>query len=188
MTTLREIIEAVDFNDTNIQTSPDWEKLASVFDIYEFFWSEDIRLKVYHVKTWLCTDTWVGWEAYFLDGKFVCISSQSARKSDKDFEFVSQEIAKKVESYIRSLAKKENNTTYNILDLDMEFSERYSIEYNSGILHKTAWLKDEKVSILKTRYPHNSKNYFHIVLIKFSNGKKVEIDCRDLLFDYNSLN
>lgn len=55
MTTLKEIISSINFDDKRIQTSPDWEKLASNFGIYDLYWSEDTRLKGYHVKTWLCT-------------------------------------------------------------------------------------------------------------------------------------
>ena len=103
MTTVREIINSINFDDKSIQTSPDCEKLSSQFGIYNLYWSEDTRLKAYHVKTWLCTDTWVGWVAYFLDSEFVCLSTQNARKSDTEFEFVSKEAHSKLRDYLFSL-------------------------------------------------------------------------------------
>lgn len=39
MTTLKEIISSINFDDKRIQTSPDWEKLASNFGIYDLYWS-----------------------------------------------------------------------------------------------------------------------------------------------------
>ena len=188
MTTLKEIISSINFDDKRIQTSPDWEKLASNFGIYDLYWSEDTRLKGYHVKTWLCTDTWVGWVAYFLDNKFVCLSSQTARKSSTDFDFASNEAHSKLRDYLFSLTNNEEFKV-DILDLNIEVPERYSVSYNSQILHKTAWLKDEKVKITKTRYSYNTDNdkHFHTVEIEHDNGLVEEVNCSDLEFEYNNL-
>ncbi len=188
MTTLRKIIEAINFEDTRIQTDPDWEGLSNNFNIFDLGWSDDVRLKAYLVKTWLCTDSWVGWVAYFLDGEFVCISSQNARKSDVDFEFTSKEAALQVRDYLLSLRDLEDMQTIYLIDLDTEVPEKYKIEYNSQILHRTAWNSTEKVKIVKTRYPYEYKgNGFHIVEVEYSDGQRLEVDCRNLDFEYNNL-
>lgn len=193
MKTLKEIISSINFDDKRIQTSPDWEKLASHFGIYDLCWSNDTRLKGYHVKTWLCTDTWVGWVAYFLEDEwkgpqFVCLSTQSARKSDIEFEFASNEAHSKVRDYLFSLTTNEDFKVV-LLDLDLEVSDRYSVSYNSQILHKSAWLNDEKVKVTKNNYSYNDdkEKYFHTVEVTHDNGLIEEVDCSDLEFEYNNL-
>lgn len=184
---LKEVLNSINFEDKRIQTHPDWEELAQEFGI-DLYWSEDERLKAYHVKTWQCTDTWVGWEAYFLDKELVCISSQNARKSDKDFEFISKESFIKVRDYLLSLTLEDEDKNINILDLELEIPEKYVIEYSNQILHKTAWLDNNKVEIIKKRYSYEEKDkYFHTVEIKTEDGNVREVDCRELLFDYNTL-
>jgi|GEM_PF-1756746 len=187
MITLEKIIESINFEDKRIQSDPNWGELANHFDIFDLGWSDDTRLKAYHVKTWLCTDSWVGWEAYFLDNEFVYLSSQNARKSDVDFEFVSKEAGIKVRDYLLSLTSNERENYIPILDLKQEFPEKYKIEYNSQILHRTAWFGAEKVKIKKTRYAYDSVHYFHTVEIENEKGEVLEVDCRDLEFEYNTL-
>lgn len=58
------------------------------------------RLKEYWVHSWLCTDTWVGYTALFLDNDVVAISYQSARKSSKNYKFVSKDILKQARLWV----------------------------------------------------------------------------------------
>lgn len=188
-TTLRKLISEINFDDKRIQDEVNWEELTNYFGIYDFYWSEDTRLKCYFIRTWYCTDSYVGLRAYFLDGEFVATSFQGGRKAHQDFEFVSLELAKKVRDYILSLRDGEDDLKINVLeDLDEEMPNTYKIEYNSQILHKTALLNGERVEIIKKRYPWDDKeNYFHTVEVKNKEGKTFEIDCRELDFEYNTL-
>ncbi len=44
------------------------------------------------------------------------------------------------------------------------------------------------VEIIKNHYNFDEiDKYFYTVLVKKLNGQKLEIDCRDMLFKYNSL-
>jgi hypothetical protein len=194
-TTLRELIKNINFDNKQMETHPDWEELSKVFDIYELYWSDDTRLRAFFIETWHCTDSWVGMRAYFLDEEFVAISTQTARKSDEDFSFASKSAAEKVENYLRSLVKENREEpVYDIIEdseLDKEISPTYKIEYNTQILHKTALLNGERVKFIKKHYPYDSKDsfkHFHVVEIEHSNGKREEIDCRKLDFEYNTLN
>jgi hypothetical protein len=192
MTTLNDLIKNIDFNNKKLESTPDWEELARIFNVLDLYWSDDTRLKAYFIKTWYCTDSWVGIRAYFLDGEFVALSNQSGRKGDEDFEFVNKESAKKVEDYLRSLVVENRVEPYfDILEgLDDEIPSTYKIQYNTQILHKTALLNGEKVEIVKTNYESEgikSPNYFYTVMIKHSNGKKEEINCKELDFEYNTI-
>lgn len=194
-TTLRELIKNINFDNKQMETHTDWEELSKVFDIYDLYWSDDIRLRAFFIETWCYTDSWVGMRAYFLDGEFVAISTQTGRKSDEDFGFTSKPAAEKVESYLRSLVKENReDPVYDILgdsELDKEISSTYKIKYNTQIIHKTALLNGERVKITKRNYQSEgikSPNYFHTVEIEHDNGEKEEIDCRALDFEYNTLN
>lgn len=184
-TTLRKLISEI--NKSN-KTDPSWERLADIFNIYDLYWSDDPRLKCYFIKKWYCTDTYVGTTVYFLDNEFIGYSIQNARKSDENFKFVSKELAEKLRNYLQSLV--ETTYDYELMDeneLDEEFSDTFKIEYNSQILHKEAFLNGELVQITKKIYPWNDKRYryHHTVEVKLPSGENIEVDCRDLDFEYN---
>ena len=191
-TTFRKLIEEIDFNNKEIQSHINWEELARELNV-DLYYSVDERLKAYYLKMWYCTDSYVGIRAYFLDGKFVAISNQLGRKCGEDFSFVSDEIFKELRAYLFSLIQMyEYKPKIDILEgLDEEIPNTYKIEYNSQILHKTALLEGKRVKILRKNYPYsetNSKDYFHTVEIQHEDGKKEELDCRTLDFEYNTLN
>lgn len=189
MTTIKKLIESINFNDKKIQTSPNWHVLGEFFGI-DLYNSDDNRLKAYHVKTWYCTDTYVGWEAYFLDNEFVCLSNQIARKHTPEFEFLTKEHAIKLRDYLLTLVDQTDNLKIDILDIHQEIPDQFAVSYNTEILHKTGWYQNEKVEILNKNFRNegmHSKNFFFTVEIKKSNGEKLMVDCRELLFDYNTL-
>lgn len=189
MTTLRKLVSEIDFNNKQLETSPSFESLGNLFDFREYVWTEEERLRCFFINPHYCTDTWVGIRAYFLDEELICLSSQNAIKSDEDFEFVSNELAAKLKSYLITLLKEENDEIDILDDFDVEIPDTYGVEYNTQILHKTAILDGVEVDIIKSRYPYDkddSFNYFHGVLIN-NGGKEVIVDCRDLKFKYNNI-
>jgi hypothetical protein len=67
------------------------------------------------VSKWLCTDTWVGSHAYFLDGVLVAAGFQPARKSYMRISFVSTEAATKLREFILSMVPNEE-LNFDIID------------------------------------------------------------------------
>ena len=171
--TLEKLINQIDFDNKSIQDDIDWERLAYCFNIYDFDWSTDTRMKSYFIKTWYCTDSYVGTRAYFLDGKFVAISNQSGRKSDEIFKFSTKETFYLTRDYILSLRdKEEEEFEINLLssdDLNKEIDSMYKIEFNSQVRHRFGYLKGERVKIIKTNTPHT----FYVVTIEKENGEKL---------------
>jgi len=190
---LKDVIKNINFEDKNIQSDIDWENLGNTFDIpnYWSLWFEQERLKAYFIQKWYCTDSYVGVRAYFLDGKFIAVSSQLGRKMDEDFAFVSKEDAENLKKYIESLInEEEDEIKVEILDLEQELKEFYSVDYNSQILHKNAIYDGQKVEIIKKNFESegiHSPNYFHSVEVKFEDGSKIFVDCRKLLLSRFSL-
>jgi hypothetical protein len=186
MTTLREIISQIDLDNTP-QSSPDWEELSSLFNINNLYWSDDPRLKCYQIKKWLCTDTHVGINAYFLDDVFIGISEQKYRKSIPEFKLMDKTKTILYEYLISLVDQPEFHIdTLSDNDLDNEIPNTFKIEYNSQILHKSALLNGERVKIIKTIYDWNDKeNYFHTVKIQKPNKDIIEVHINTLDFEYN---
>lgn len=90
-------------------------------------WSEDFneRVKVMPVNAWLCTDTTVGVNAYYLDGEFVSLSFQRYRKDDVEFKWKSEADARKVQTLIRRISEKNEELNLELLDAE----EQVSIEW-----------------------------------------------------------
>jgi hypothetical protein len=190
-TTLRKIIDNIDRSENSLQkTHVDWEALSEIFNINDLYWSDNERLKSYFFKKWYCTDTLVGAEAHFLDDKLVAISFQAARKSSKDFYFINKKSSNKLRNYLLSLLESNNDHHLQYVDdasLDEEIDSTFKINYNTQILQKTAFYQGELVDILKTHYDYNKfpDKHFHTVEIKKENGEVLEVDCRELNFEYN---
>lgn len=185
---LKELIESIDKTQKEIETEPSWESISSLFGIYDLGWSEDIRLKCYWLKCWQCTDTWVGWRAYFLDGEFICCSSKMARKSSESFEFKDDKSAVKLKDYLRSLVDYNDPIEVELWNEDEEVGDYYNVEYSAGLIstfHKKAIhaTTKEEVEVIAAA---DSYVDFHKVIIKFPSGEEKEEDNRNLLFNYGA--
>jgi len=190
--TLRQIINGIN---KNLESDPDIEDLCLEFelDYYEVSFSYNQileRLKAYYFQTHRCTDTQVGSKAYYLDGELVAISHKPFRKVNEYFQFASKEAANKVRDFLKSFIQ-EPEINYKLFDLDEDlYDEKYAIDYNSGIIHKSAWYEGSKVEIVRTNF--NSEvfspaKHFRGVEIRLADGTTKIVTTSDLLFDYNTL-
>ena len=190
--TLRQIINGINKNSLS---DPDIEDLCTEFELYysdisSFYEQINERLKAYYFQTHRCTDTQVGSKAYYLDDELVAISHKPFRKSNERFLFASKEAANKVRDFLKSVIQ-EPEIHYNLFDLDKDvYDEKYAIEYNRGILHRSAWYEGSKVEIVRTNF--NSEVFgstinFHGVEIRMADGTTKIVTTSDLFFDYNTL-
>jgi len=141
------------------------------------------RLKCYWVAKRLCTDTHVGVKAYFLDGKFVCMSHQSGRKRDEDFEWVSSQSRKQVEEILLSLIeKKEDEISATLLDMEEDLGEFYPISYSGDFLRKEVKYKGEDVLIVKQSYSYTDMDS---VTIKKECGEEIVVSAKDIETPWN---
>jgi len=187
-TRIKTVLKHIDFNNKKLKSTPGWETLACIFDIDGLYHSDDTRLTSYFMKVHYCTDSMVGWKAYFLDEEFIGTSHQTGRKHDENFDFISMPKVVLLREYLLSLA--DNEFDYNHINispvgiLNTVVDETYTIEYSSQIMHKTAIYNDQKVTIVET---YNDYGNFYNVVIKLSNGEEQAVDCRELRFKYNTL-
>ena len=89
--------------------------------------SEFPALKAYWSLNWVCTDTGVGLRFYFLNDEFIGASFQPARKSDEEFQWVSQEAFDKCKEYILGVyinhLKKNDQRVVNIINMNEDVSD-----------------------------------------------------------------
>lgn len=179
--TIKQLIEGVIKENGE---SPDWTSIAEYFNIHDLYWSEDKRLVSYPIQAWLCTDTWVGMNAFFLDDEFVFLTRQSCRKCNTFYNFESKESYKKVKSYIMSLIEEKEDILCDIIDMGLIYDENYTIEYSTQLLakfHKRALYKDKEVAIIKVTRGHIGND----VMIQFDDGDKEIVNTKELKFFYN---
>jgi hypothetical protein len=72
------------------------------------------RITAYWVERWLCTDTWVGTQAIYLDDRLVGATTQTARKNDIHLKFIGKAEAEVVCEWIRA-CKNPDEDEYPIL-------------------------------------------------------------------------
>lgn len=141
----------------------------------------DYKLKCYWIANHYCTDTFVGYRAYFLEDKFVALSYQPARKSDEVYEWVSKEAFIKVRNYILSLQVEESvDFPEKFLDMEEDFGKGYPVQYTGQLLRKDVWLDKEMVRVKEERSFVNGEYNFHQIIVQKGN-KLIETDIRNIL-------
>jgi hypothetical protein len=186
---IREIIEKIDKSRKN-QSSIDIEELSRELGINyhgDFYddTKEGARLKSYYMGYWYCTDSYVGYRAYFLDDVVVSISYQEGRKCDKEYFWVSIETATSVKQFIESLTTPCVNV--GILDIDEDCGEGFSINYGSQLLTDTLIEKvtGEKVTVVEKWKNYDSIEDWKNVVIKRTNGSLEKVCLSTLLVPFN---
>ena len=193
--TLRELLSKIvksDKNEDSLDLSNLFNDLYPNDEIdYDLCCKLDLelnkRLKSYWVKVWYCTDTYVGYKAYFLDNELVCTSYQSGRKDSLDFEYVSQETTLKLKNFLSVLIKVKKDIEYFTMDMDAVIPDTYELSGYEIILefHKKAMYKptNEYVSLISLQKREGSYCQEDVV-IQFSNGEQKVVESDNLLFDY----
>lgn len=182
----KDIIENLDKSESNRDDSCTWDlsTLQLKLGICQEYVRQDEknpRLKCYWIANHYCTDTYVGFRAYFFDDKFVAQSYQPARKSSESFEWVSKEDAMKVRDYILSLSL--DNDEFNIelmSDIEEEMGIGYQVQYVGELLTKDVIYNNQNVKVIKQQEVIDGKYNFHNITIQYQDGKQEEIDIREV--------
>lgn len=148
---------------------------------------DDYKLKCYWVANHYCTDTYVGYRAYFLGDEFVALSYQQARKSDEVYKWFSKEAFIKVRDYILSLQVGESvDFPEEFLDMEEDFGKGYPVQYTGELLRKDVWLGREMVRVKDERSFVNGKHNFHQIIVQNGN-KLIETDIRNILVPWYTM-
>ena len=147
---MRDLINAVERNDKN-STSADIDEFCRELDLNEYpGWNKefDDAVKGYWLTKWLCSDTWVGCAVYYMNGEPVAISTQTARKSSTEYEFVSLEAATKLRKFILECLG-ESEFTPTIANLDEETDLDYTVSYSGQLLVDKGMFEDRVVKVVR---------------------------------------
>lgn len=110
------------------ESNQDWVDVCGLaqnhFDLYHLPYTDEHDIKCYWIGSHICTDTQVGYRAYFLQGQLFAVSVQTDRKSDEEFNWVSVVDFNKVHQYLLTLAE---TPEINILDFNEEVSDTYDL-------------------------------------------------------------
>lgn len=189
---LRELFERIDKDKMFIDRVyiPDFVKHFELSS-FDFEYTEQNRLISYFFGSWYCTDTYVGYRAYFLDDKPVAVSTQSGRKMSEDIEWVSEEAYHAVKKYVMTL-KIEPDPIINTCDLDEEIGDSYKIHYHGQLFEyhmNKAKLSGENVKIIECHNGnnHNEKKQYEPSLVKIVTKSKEEkwVELKELDFPFN---
>lgn len=115
--TIKEAFDKLDKSEENRDKFINiWKLHENLFGYYSCLKDVDdeqnFPLKCYWLKTWLCTDTWVGYKAYFLNDEPVAISEQLGRKDYETFSWMSKKSYDDVVKFLKSL-EVEDEYTFN---------------------------------------------------------------------------
>lgn len=167
-------------------------QIAEQLGIDVYNWDDQDRLTSYYIGNWYCTDTYVGYKVYFLDDEPVMVSSQTARKNDEHFEWLSKEAFMKVKDYILSF-KENDEYEFDLVDLNEDIGETYKIHYHGALFdyHKNIPLfNGVNVSIIEYNEGQgfNEKKQYNpsLVKVKFHESDKTQwVELKELDFPFN---
>lgn len=185
---LRELIAKVDRSAKN-EDAADIDTFCQALDINEWLgWDKrfDERVKGYALTQWLCTDTPVGMNVYFMDDEPIAVSTQSARKSDVYIRFVSEEAALKVRDFILSLVKEDEKFYPTIAALDDEYGDSYTVRYHSELLTDVGLCDGQQVKVQRRKMDYNEPcDEWSKVDVVFEDGTVERIHLNDFKIPYH---
>ena len=167
-----KLIDALRNVDRSDSQYADREELARELgvspDLYYHDMPEDFdeRVKAYYVIKWNCTDTWVGLMAIYFDDRLAGYSWQTARRSDREYEFVSEELALELQAYLESTRPKPK---FNIIDPEQEQDEYYTVAYGSQLLADKGVYNGVPVEVVK-KFPYHTSSNWENVEVKDATG------------------
>lgn len=189
---VKELLARVD-RQKQFEDSVDISSLASEMNLYGDYYKDQSRITAYFVGGWHCTDSTVGYRAYFFDDEPVAISSQVGRKCGEDFEWMSKEAYMKVRFYIGTLLE-ENVPEPPMIDDNQDIGSTYKIGYHEQLYSyhlKIPIYKGETVEIIEKHKgrEHNEKGQYEPSLVKIKSnrphGLELWVVLEELDFPYN---
>ena len=162
--------------DKNNETLFDIAELFAEFDL-PWLYTDDHSFKEYWLQVWLCTDTWVGTSVIFLNDQPVAVRTQNCRKCSSRYDWLSNQAYELVRTELLRLSDKEREDMLSIIDHDEKIDEFFRLPYVQSIIDMTAWLDEEKVSIV-----HPKDITSTTVSVQLNNGELRTVDVSDLLF------
>jgi hypothetical protein len=85
------------------------------------------------INEWVCTDTHVGYHAFYLDNEIICISVQTARKNPKVFFFTDKETRNELHRLIIECMDSESDDIISLIsNLEVSIPQYSQINFGSN--------------------------------------------------------
>ena len=187
--TLKEIAEKIDKSEKN-RDYISFDALLYEFNMQEFYIDYDEpeakRLEAYWIGHWYCTDSWVGYRMYFLDGEPVGVSTQKGRKCEEMFEWFSNEAADKVRDLLYKLCNADDALCVKVTDINEDIGDYYNIHFNSQVLDwSKARYKGEKITFIERIKESPDYGIDTEIKAQLPSGEITIIDINDIEFAFN---
>lgn len=154
--------------------------VLGVFLISKFFdYNYEVgnqHIKQYYVYKHLCSDTWVGLKAIYLDDELVGYSNQTSRKGGIEYAFVSEEAAIKLREFILSCCDNE----VLLISNEEEIADYHNCYYASQLLVPigTEGAFNGNAVIL-VQYDRSNSIKKTVIVKDKNTGEEMEIPCID---------
>lgn len=146
------------------------------------------HFKGYYVYRHLCTDTTVGLIALYLDDELVGYSYQSARKSDINYQFVSQELCDKFINFIHSCECTDYGIDRLYINTKDEIDDYHYVVFSEQ-LQKPIGTEGtyNGTPVILVRPKSDTKNIIdrHIIVKVKDTGEELKIDVQDFHYPLN---
>ena len=155
-----KFIDALLNVDKSRPSNPNLDEFCQELDVetYDVNYTKlDDSFKSYYLTHHLCTDTWVGIEAIYLNDKLVAYTNQTSRKGSYYIAFINQECAKLTKSFLESCME-QRDPSYNIEDeeeLNRELVPFYHVSYSGQLIDDHGFHNERPVTVLKFRVNPN---------------------------------
>lgn len=168
---LRKVVKTKENTD-----DPDIDKFCSVAGIssYDVSYTEFTKhLKAYWLRCWLCTDTYVGIQAIYLDDELVAYTEQTARKNPYDVFFIGKAEADKTINFIRSIMESDDNNIASPEDLDGELQTTFNDFYDLRREDYNGFYQNRPVTVIDTFKSVNDQHYRDMIRFKFDDTQEI---------------
>lgn len=152
---LKEVIEKINISENDDQ----WIDFDTIgedlgfnhIDLENIDILKNEKIRSVYITESMCTDTIVGFEAFFLGEEFICLTNQTARKSSKDVVgWASKELADKTKAYITSLIPKDmKELDIEELDMNEEIGDGFFVGSTAELIHAQFLYNGHMVDLVK---------------------------------------
>jgi len=184
---LKEIIKNIDRSE--IVKWPSLENIKHECGIYDdLFDRETCKLNPYYFQKWLCTDTWVGGQIYFLGDTPVCMSFQTCRKGEEKFKWISHKLFEETRGYLLTLIDKESITfDLTILtsdELNEDLGNGYTLTFANSFLVDTV-IEIDSDQTLKILDTYREEQIPQRLNVEYPDGTQKDISTNKVMIPFN---
>lgn len=161
-----------------------FHSLMEELGIYDYSDNDEKkRITLQRPMVWNCTDSWVGLKIYYFDDEPVCVSFQSGRKNNENFEWLSDEAYQKTKKFLYSFVEPEE-VCFAKINFDEEIDDFYNVSFYNQLLQREGFVNDKKVTIVEDGDKGNIIS--EKAVVEYEDSTREIVDVSDIKIAYFS--